>query len=205
MSATGWRQSVEQYIRAEARPVDKFSHQPRLYALATQIGQGLDFDDDIVFAAAWMHDLGVFIGHRPEDPVQLAAWNHIPYTIERSRDLLASWGFPLAKLDGVEAAIRTHLPDSQPEQIEAVLLHDADILEQLGAVGAFRAISKIGRDTRYATFSSVIPVLKYAVEMLPDRLLLPAARRLASPRVHMLQVLIASYQEETGSLLNYKH
>ena len=29
-----WRDSVVAYIRAEARPVDKFGHQPRVYALA---------------------------------------------------------------------------------------------------------------------------------------------------------------------------
>ena len=29
-----WRNQLAAYIRAEARPVDKFSHQPRLYALA---------------------------------------------------------------------------------------------------------------------------------------------------------------------------
>ncbi len=181
--------------------MDKFSHQPRLYALATQIGQGLDYDDDIVFAAAWMHDLGVFVGHRPEDPLLLAAWNHIPYTVERSRDLLVSWGFPVAKLDAVEAAIRTHLPDAQPERIEAVLLHDADILEQLGAIGAFRTISKIGRDTRYATFSSVMPVLRSTVESLPGKLCTNTAKELAIPRVELLRIMIAAVDKEAGDLL----
>ena len=89
-----WRESVVEFIRANALPVDKFGHQPRLYALAVKIGQGIAFDDDIVFAAAWMHDLGVFVGHRPEDPAQLARWNHVPYTIAQSRALLAGWGFP---------------------------------------------------------------------------------------------------------------
>jgi uncharacterized protein len=32
----------------------------------------MDYDDDIPFAAAWMHDLGVFIGHRPKDLAQLS-------------------------------------------------------------------------------------------------------------------------------------
>lgn len=93
-SERGWRELVVDYIRAEAQPVDKFGHQPRLYALAARLGQGMGFDDDIVFAAAWMHDLGVFTGHRPQDPAQLARWDHVPYTIARTRELLTGWGFP---------------------------------------------------------------------------------------------------------------
>ena len=32
-----WRQQLADYIRAQAQPVDKFSHQPRLYALACEL------------------------------------------------------------------------------------------------------------------------------------------------------------------------
>ena len=98
-----WREAMVAYIRAEAKPGDKFGHQPRLYALAVKIGEGSVYDDDVLFAAAWMHDLGVFLGDRPEDPAELARWNHVPYTIARCRDLLPAWGFPLKKVDAVSA------------------------------------------------------------------------------------------------------
>ena len=65
MATPDFRTALVEYIRQEAQPVDKFSHQPRLYHLATQIGAGLEYDDDVLFAAAWLHDLGVFYGHRP--------------------------------------------------------------------------------------------------------------------------------------------
>jgi uncharacterized protein len=200
MSAT-WRSSVVEYIRAEALPVDKFGHQPRLYALSVKLGEGMKHDDDILFAAAWMHDLGVFLGHRPSDPAELAAWDHVPYTVARTRELLAGWGFPAEKLDGVAEAIRTHQPQDQPVTIEAVLLRDADILEQLGAVGALRALVKVGRDTRYSTFSSVLPVLERAAETLPARLRLDAARALAKPRVEVLRTFIAAIRSEASGAL----
>jgi uncharacterized protein len=199
--AAGWWEAVVDYIRAEAQPVDKFGHQPRLYALACRIGEGLGFDDDVVFAAAWMHDLGVFLGHRPHDPEELARWNHVPYTIARSRELLVGWGFPPAKLDAVAEAIRTHQPQDEPVALEAVLLRDADILEQLGAVGALRALAKIGRDSRYPTFTSVLPVLRRAVAVLPGELRLKSAQQLAGPRIEHLQALIAAIDEEAGELL----
>jgi uncharacterized protein len=199
--AIGWRESVQAYIRAEALPRDKFGHQPRLYALACRLGEGMEFDDDILFAAAWMHDLGVFLGHRPQDPEQLARWDHVPYTIERTRQLLSGWRFPAEKLDGVAEAIATHQAKDEPKIIEAVLLRDADILEQLGAVGALRALVKVGRDTRYDTFTSVLPVLRNAVDRLPGKLKLSISKDLAAPRIAFLRSLIASLEEEAGGLL----
>ena len=196
-----WRKSVVEYIRAEAQPVDKFGHQPRLYALACRLGQDVPFDDDIIFASAWMHDLGVFLGHRPQDPDQLARWDHVPYTIARTRELLAGWGFPAEKLDAVAEVIRTHQPQDEPLTLEATLLRDADILEQLGSVGALRAIAKIGRDNRYATFSSVTPVLRRALEVLPGKLRTHRAQQLAAARVEFLKILLAAIEEEAGELL----
>src|SRR5580658_4893164 len=197
-----WRESVVAYIRAEAQPTDKFGHQPRLYALACHLGRGSDFDDDILFAAAWMHDLGVFLGHRPQDPAELARWDHVPYTISRSQELLKGWEFPPDKLNGVAEAIRTHQPKDEPVQIEAVILRDADIVEQLGAIGALRALVKIGRDSRYPTFSSVVPVLEKAVAVLPGKLRLKSARTLAAPRVELLRLLLVAIKDEAGGLLH---
>jgi uncharacterized protein len=189
------------YIRAEALPVDKYGHQPRLYALACRVGEGTVFDDDILFAAAWMHDLGVFLGHRPDDPDQLARWDHVPYTITRARELLAAWGFPEEKLEGVAEAIRTHQPKDEPATAEAVLLRDADMLEQLGAVGALRALVKVGRDTRFPTYSDVVPLLRRAVDVLPGKLRTAAARELAVPRVELLKRLLSAIEDEAGAML----
>ena len=202
MPGPDWRKSVIEYIRAEARPVDKFGHQPRLYALASRIGRGRRFDDDVLFAAALMHDLGVFLGHRPSDPDELACWDHVPYTIARTRELLPAWGFPAAKLDAVVSAIATHQPQNDPIETEATILRDADILEQLGALGALRAFAKVGRDTRYPTFSSVVPVLQRAVDELPPKLRLKSARLLATKRVKHLKSLIAAINAEAGQLLH---
>jgi len=201
MTQTGWRQSVIDYIRAETLPPDKFGHMPRLYALASRLAHGLEAEDDVLFAAAWMHDLGVFLGHRPADPAALKTWDHVPYTIARARALLPEWGFPPAKLDAVAEVIRTHQPKDQPVLIEAVILRDADILEQLGAIGALRALVKIGRDTRFSSYSSVIPVLREAVESLPGRLRLTLARSFAVPRVKTLRAFLASIEDEAGELL----
>jgi uncharacterized protein len=193
---SNWRTSVIEYIRAEATPVDKYGHQPRLYALATEIGSGMHYDDDILFAAAWMHDLGVFLGHRPQDPGQLSRWDHVPYTIQRSRELLSKWGFPPQKLDGVAEAILHHQPKDEPTTVEATLLRDADILEQLGAIGILRAAAKVGRDTRYPTFTSILPVLASAAEHLAEKTRLTQTKVIAQSRAEMLRSFLVAVSIE---------
>lgn len=201
MTAHSWREQVIAYIRAEALPKDKYGHMPRLYSLARRIAQGETCDDDVLFAAAWMHDLGVFLGHRPSDPDELAGWDHVPYTIAKSRELLCGWGFPEDKLEAVAEAIQTHQPKDEPLLREAVVLRDADILEQLGAMGALRALVKVGRDTRYRTYSDVVPVLARALEVLPGQLRLERARELAGNRIRALEGLLSAIREEAGQWL----
>jgi uncharacterized protein len=198
MTPPDYRTAIIEYIRAEAQPPDRFSHQVRLYRLAVELGRGEAFDDDVLFAAAWMHDLGVFIGHRPADPVALAAWDNVAYALRATPPVLLRLGFPEPKIPAVLNAIRNHLPSSKPDTIEGVLLRDADILEQLGAVGILRAVSKVGRDTRFPLFAPVIAVLKRQLDNLPDALALPRSRELAVPRIAMLQAFLEAVAAEAS-------
>lgn len=187
------------YIRAQATPPDKFSHQPRLYRLAARLAEGTAFDDDVLFAAAWLHDLGVFVGHRPEDLARLAAWDHVAYALKEAPSLLRKFGFPAEKIPAVLEVIRTHLPSTTPTTLEGVLMRDADILEQLGAIGILRTVSKIGRDTRFVRFADALRVLGRNADDLPATLQLESGRRLAGPRLKVLrQFLEAASAEADG-------
>jgi len=192
----GYRQAIIAYIREEAKPPDKLSHQERLYHLAKQLAAGQAFDDDVLFGAVWLHDLGVFIGHRPEDVSALAAWDHVVYAMEKSPALLEQLGFPRNKIPAVVEAIRTHLPSREPTTFEGKLIRDADILEQLGAIGVLRTVSKVGRDTRFILFEDALRVLRRNVEQLPGQLLLDSARRLAESRVDSLRAFLAAAAAE---------
>jgi len=201
MPHNDFREKLSSFLQYKARPLDKFGHQPRLYALTRLVGYGQFYDDDIVFAAAYLHDLGVFIGQRPEDPEALAHWNHVAYVIEKAPPILQAVMFPEEKIDAVLAAIRTHQPRDVPETIEAVILRDADILEQLGAIGILRAVAKTGRDTRYPTFTPVIAFLERSLAELPAAIQLPTTRTLAAPKIVMLQAFLEAVQAEAQDAL----
>jgi uncharacterized protein len=196
MKTKDFRSAIVYYIREQARPVDKFSHQERLYALTREIGAGQAYDDDVVFAAAWMHDLGVFIGHRPEDLAALAKWDAMAYAIERTPSVLAALGFPREKIPAVVEAIRGHMPNSNPATLEGVIVRDADILELLGAAGILRTVSKVGRDTRFHVFADALRVLQKNLETLPGQLRLPASRKLVEQRVRALKDFLEAARAE---------
>ena len=194
-----FRDAIADYIRAQCNPPEKFSHQPRLYDLATQLAENQPFDDDVLYAAAWLHDLGVFFGHRPEDPAALAAWDNVAYAAEQAPALLRQFGFPPQKIPAVVAAILTHQPSGKPTSFEGVLLRDADILEQLGAMGILRTVCKIGRDTRFVRFTDALRLLQHNADQLPAQLQLPSARRLAESRLKTLQAFLdAAHTEAAG-------
>lgn len=197
MSQSAYREAIVDYIRAQAKPPDKFSHQPRLYRLAKQLAEDQPYDDDVLHAAAWMHDLGVFIGHRPEDPAALAAWDHLAYANHQVPQVLKQLGFPDGKIPAVMEAIRTHLPSGRPTAFEGTLLREADILEQLGGVTILRTVSKVGRDTRFIRHGDAVRVLRKNLEQLPAQLELASARRLAGPRIEILRAFLAAVETES--------
>lgn len=200
-----FREQLMDLIELEARPVFKIGHQPRLYALTRAIAAQFDvahpYDDDVVFAAAYLHDLGVFVGHRPEDPEALATWDHVEYTCARTPGTLRSVGFPEEKIDAVLACIREHQAGDEPQSLEAALLRDADILEQLGAIGVMRTVAKVGSDTRFHTFTDARDALRRALEELPSRLLLRASKPLAVRKIAVLHTFLDELESEAGAHL----
>jgi uncharacterized protein len=200
MNTPGYRNAIIDYIRSAARPPDKFSHQARLYRLACVLAGDRPYDEDVIFGAAWMHDLGVFIGHRPQDPTALAVWDHLAYAMREAPPTLSRLGFPLEKIPAVIEAIRTHQPAAAPTTFEAMLIHDADILEQLGAVSVLRTVCKIGRDTRFVRFSDAIRVLRNNAADLPCRLRLESARQLAEPRCMALVAFLDAAESEASGV-----
>jgi uncharacterized protein len=196
-----FRSALAEYVRSQALPVDKLGHQPRLYALTQLVGRGLTYDDDVVYAAAWLHDLGVFIGHRPQDPLELSRWDNVTYAMKQAPAALLRAGFPTTKVAPVVEAIRTHQPHMSPSALEGAILRDADILEQLGAIGILRVAAKIGRDTRYPTFTDAATTLRKALAELPGKLQLDAAKTLARPKIALLEGFLQALDQEAHGAL----
>ena len=103
----------------------------------------------------------------PEDPDELSGWDNVSYAMKQAPAVLLRYGFPTTKVAQVVEAIRTHQPHLSPASLEGTILRDADILEQLGAIGILRVVAKIGRDTRYPTFTDAVATLRKSLADLP--------------------------------------
>jgi uncharacterized protein len=201
--STVWRDTLIERIRVEAQPPEKFSHQARLYAIAREIAdaQTEPVDDDVLFGAAWVHDLGVFLHHRPSDPEQLKRWDSTAYTVAHAGDILVECGFPGDKVAAAIECIRTHEAHGEPTTMQGILFRDADLLEQLGAVAVMRTTAKIAQDTRFVTFADAAASLRRALETVPRQIRLAKAQAMAVPRIAVLQKFLDALDAESGRLL----
>ena len=123
------------------------------------------------------------------------------YAGQRAPELLQRAGFPSHKINAVIHTMDLHQPKDDPDTVEGVILRDADILEQLGAVGVLRAVAKTGRDTRYPSFTPVIAALERSLHELPEAIRLPQTRVLAAPRMEVLRLFLAAVRAEAGDAL----
>lgn len=126
-----WRDKVSQFASEKLQESLTYSHSRRDYALAGSLAAAdhVTLDDDVLFAAAMLHDMGGVSAYAEGKK------DHADVSAAKIDLVLGSTDFPKAKLDAVRAAIRTHNPDRKPVGAEARYLHDADILDNLGASG----------------------------------------------------------------------
>lgn len=193
-----YREYLRQIVLKEASPLHKYGHQVRLYELSNEIGLGMVYDDDVVYAAVWLHDIGVFDGNRPSNVEELEQWDHVRYATQRSREILTQCDFPPEKIPHVLTVIEEHQPKDTPHSIESTIVRDADILEQLGSIAVLRTAAKLGNDTRFLRFSDVRDHLTRQLRELPAKLNLARSRQLAVARELALNEFLMSLEAEAG-------
>lgn len=141
-----WKQKVYDFAQANLKhSAWGLAHSERDYLLAVDVADHaeLNVDKDVLFAAAFLHDMGGF------EPYSKPGVDHAARSAEVCDQVLTPAGFPQEKLESVRSAIRTHSyysPDA-PQTPEAVALHDADALDFLGAIGVARILSLTGHET----------------------------------------------------------
>lgn len=117
-----------------ADAVHDFDHVLRVLALAERLARDEGADLEIVRTAALLHD--VSRGHH-NPPMT----DHAQAGAEFARRLLA--GHPRDRVEAVAHAIAAHRfrTGPVPQTLEAKVLHDADKLDAIGAIGVARAFA----------------------------------------------------------------
>ena len=188
-----WKATV--YALAQAKfkhPAWGWQHSERDYRLAVEVATGdhLTVDTDVLFAAAFLHDMAAFA------PYEKKGMEHGDRAAETSEAILRDAGFPMQKYPAVQAAERGHMYYSNAGTVpEAIALHDADSLDFLGSIGALRILSLTGEDKPDAT--RAIKTLRGFVKDIPPKLITATAKRMGAERAAELSRLLDQIQTET--------
>lgn len=186
-----WRRAVYEQARAHFQhPGWGWRHSERNYVLGMALAraEGLVVDPDVLFAAAFLHDWGGIA------PFTSPGVDHAVRSVDLAEPFLTEAGFPTEKFPAVRAAILGHMYDKEPEGPEAVVLHDADALDFLGALGAARLLAATGDRPDYD--QALGRIERFAVD-IPPRLKTAAAREMANPRVARMTEFLAQVRRET--------
>jgi uncharacterized protein len=195
-----WRVGIRKFAKEHFKnPAWGFSHSERDYALARSLAatDHVTLDDDVLFAAAYLHDIAAFAPWGGEEPP-----DHSDVGADVVGSILQGTGFPMDKLEAVRAAIRTHMYYRDPVGAEAVYLHDADALDWLGAIGTERIIALADPNGGDPDGPKVIKMLEENLAKVPGRVVSPAGRALEGPRKRELGVFL---QELKGESADYRN
>ena len=188
-----WKVTIYDLARAKFHhPAWGWQHSERNYRIAMELakGDGLRVDTDVLFAAAFLHDMAAFM------PCVDTKLEHGECAAQQTGAILRAAGFPMEKLAAVEAAERGHMYYSNPgKQPEAIVLHDADSLDFLGDIGAARMISLTGATAE--SFAREVKTLHSFVHDIPPRLITKTAQAMGTVRAAELERFLDALNAET--------
>jgi len=192
-----WRKTVQEFAAKNLRhPAWGYSHSMRDYALAAELAKAdhVTLDDDVLFAAAYLHDMAA-----------VAPWvkQDVDHADEAARivdSVLQGTGFPMTKLDAVRDTIRTHMFQRDPVKPEAIYLHDADALDWLGVIGVARIVAIVDPNGGAPDLPAAIKMIKDNLAQVPSRVISPAGRARVAPRIKEAQAFLDTLARESDGL-----
>jgi HD superfamily phosphodiesterase len=195
-AAQDWRTVIAQFAQQHFNnPAWGYSHSQRDYRLARELAatDRVALDDDVLYAAAYLHDMAAF------EPWEKSGVDHADQAAAIVDTVLKNTGFPMKKIEAVRGAIRTHMYDRNPVGPEALYLHDADALDWLGAIGVARIFGLVDAHGGTPTGPEVVPMLESNLAKVPPRVLSPAGKARVAARTEELQTFLRELRQETDN------
>lgn len=196
-AAPTWREAVHALAQEHFKhPAWGYSHSMRDYALAKELAAAdhAVLDDDVLFAAAYLHDMAAFA------PWVKEKVDHADQAASIVDTVLQGTGFPMAKIDAVRGAIRTHMYQRDPQGPEALYLHDADALDWLGSIGAARILALVDSNGGSPDGPQAVKMLEDNLANVPGRVLSQAGSARVDARKKELEQILKALREETDNL-----
>ncbi len=185
------------------------AHIHRVWVNAQRIQRVEGGDLEVLLAAAVLHDC---VAVEKNSPLRGQAST---LSADKAASILADVGWPLARVEQVAHAVKTHSYSAgfEAQTLEARILQDSDRLDAIGAVGIARCFYVSGR-MGSALYDFENPAARgrgyqdaaYAIEHFHTKLLKLASgfktregSRLAAERHARLEGYLAGFMEEVGA------
>ena len=162
------------------------NHTCRLLQLISIIGKDLQYDTEVIWIAAHLHDWGGYTKWAQ------AGVDHALRSRQVAEAFLIEKEFDPELLTLILDCIEYHHGSDPNRQIETLLLSDADALDFLGVVGMLRDFSKKPGDLRKA-----YEVALGRKENLPHSIFLEKSKVIAKQRLENMERMFAIFKEET--------
>ena len=138
-------EEIEEHIaRVGTHPVYGYVHCLRVFALAEELAalEGISYDEEILRAAALLHDVGLYKAYALREPP-----DHAKRSAVVAGRILKDWDFPPQASQAVIEAIERHPPGAPAGTAsETILLKAAGGLDYLGAIGISRMLAMVGTE-----------------------------------------------------------
>ncbi len=202
--------ALSRSLVADTDPSHDYEHHRRVAANALHIAAHEGANEEIVLAAALLHDVVNEPKHSP------LAKENAARSAALARDALVAQGLLTAEdAEAVATAIRecSFSKGITPSTREGRVLFDADLLESTGAISLMRIFCSSGQLSRrfydpedpFAESGRPLAMLENALDVIPGRLLIAksrmtteTAKRMAEEREPILHQFLAALRQELG-------
>jgi len=179
--------------KSGTHPAWGVKHCFRVYHLAKELSSHLTLDDEVLYAAAMLHDTGKY---------PIYAIKNIDHALRSkgvTANLLQRMMFSPIKLPIVLDAVENHMYYSEPGRSdEAVYLRESDILDNFGNIGLMRLFSLVGQDELIQTPENAIDRARLFADALPNKVSTKAGKRLAIKRREETLRFLAGIKRQTS-------
>ncbi|MFX0040096.1 MAG: HD domain-containing protein [Promethearchaeota archaeon] len=190
-----WKDKILEIVKDFQHPAWGYNHFTRVFELSLELAktEGIDVDEDAIFAAAYLHDIGAF------EPYRQKGKDHSIAAIEKCDDILGSTDFPSVKISLVKDIIKSHMYYAKPENSnESKIFHDADTLDFMGVMGITRILSIVGIDDWTPNLESAVKLIEKFSNDLPRALVIKSAKGIGIVRKREMEEFLDNLKNQTN-------
>ena len=194
-----WRAHVTA-LTAKVLPPLFLTHSHRNYLWAKKLAAAdhVTLDDDVIFAAAYLHDMGNFAPYIDGDK------EHGAVAAAKLDEMLAGSDFPKAKMDRVRDAMRNHMFNLEPaDSAEARYLHDADAVDNVGTIGLAWVMIGVDSNGGKPTPQMALNTLTKFAPKIEERAVTPAGKAEMAIRAAERKAFMEQLARETDNFKEF--